>query len=115
MFTYKPLLKLMIDRDVKKMHLKDRLNLSPATVAKISKDEFVSLEVINRLCNFFQVQPNEIMEHIPDVITPGVGEVGTSSSSADDLETTETFNLTPATCPQGENCTCGNNGDINQE
>jgi putative transcriptional regulator len=79
MFTYKPLLKLMIDRDVKKKELRDKLNMSPATVAKISKNDYIALEVIDRICNFFQVQPNEIMEHIPDVFD-------VVSSSPDDLE-----------------------------
>ena len=62
MFTYKPLLKLLIDRDMK---LTD-LGLSSATRAKINKNEYVSMEVLDRICNILNCQPGDLLEHIPN-------------------------------------------------
>ncbi|MFB0830899.1 helix-turn-helix domain-containing protein [Brevibacillus laterosporus] len=64
MFSYKKLWKLMIDRGVKKGEL--RGFLSSATIAKMGKDEYVSMEVLDKLCNYFGVSIEEIIEHIPD-------------------------------------------------
>jgi DNA-binding Xre family transcriptional regulator len=52
----------MIDRDVK---LTD-IGLSSATRAKINKNEYVSMEVLDRICSFFNCQPGDILEHIPN-------------------------------------------------
>ncbi|MBA4534376.1 helix-turn-helix domain-containing protein [Brevibacillus halotolerans] len=64
MFSYKKLWKLMIDREVKKGEL--RTFLSSATIAKLGKDEYVSMEVLDKLCSYFGVNLEEIVEHIPD-------------------------------------------------
>ena len=42
MFSYKPLLKLLIDKDMTKTQLREQLGISMATLAKISKDEYIS-------------------------------------------------------------------------
>ncbi|WP_160037333.1 MULTISPECIES: helix-turn-helix domain-containing protein [unclassified Paenibacillus] len=65
-FTYKPLFKLLIDRDMKKTDLRGAVGIGPSTLAKFEKGEYVSLEVLDRLCNYFGVQPNDLLEHIPD-------------------------------------------------
>ncbi|QOS99828.1 helix-turn-helix transcriptional regulator [Brevibacterium sp. JNUCC-42] len=64
MFSYKRLWKLMIDRGAKKGEL--RSFLSGATIAKMGKDEYVSMEVLDKLCKHFGVNLEEIVEHIPD-------------------------------------------------
>ena len=66
MISYKPLLKLLIDRDLKKHDLINLADLSKATIAKLSKNEYVSLEVINRLCTALNCQPGDLLEYIPD-------------------------------------------------
>lgn len=40
--------------------------LSPATVAKLSKGEYISGEAIEKICNYLNCQPGDIMEYIPD-------------------------------------------------
>ncbi|WP_339370064.1 helix-turn-helix domain-containing protein [Paenibacillus elgii] len=40
--------------------------MSTATLAKLGKDEYVSLEIIDKICTHFDVQPNDIMEHKKD-------------------------------------------------
>lgn len=62
-FSYKPLFKLMVDRDMKKKDLREALGFGPSTVAKLDKGENISLEVLDKLCAHFGVQPNDIMQH----------------------------------------------------
>lgn len=66
MISYKPLLKLLVEMDMKKTDLITKVELSSSTVAKISKNDYVSLEVIDRICKALDVQPGDIIEYIPD-------------------------------------------------
>lgn len=62
-FSYKPLWKLLVDQQLTKTEFRESLGLSTATLAKLGKDEYVSLEIIDKICTHFGVQPNDIMEH----------------------------------------------------
>jgi len=62
-FSYKPLWRLLLERDMTKTEMRELLGLSSSTLAKMGKDEYVSLEVIDKLCTHFEVQPNDILEH----------------------------------------------------
>ena len=66
MISFKPLLKLLIDRDIKKTELIQLCNISNATVAKFSNDNEVALKVIDKVCKGLNCQPGDIMEYIPD-------------------------------------------------
>lgn len=66
MISYKPLKKLLIDLDIKKTELADRIGISSATLAKFNTNEYISLEVIDRICKELECQPGEIIEYIPD-------------------------------------------------
>ena len=46
--------------------LQRELNLSPSMTAKFTKNRIVSTDTINKVCEYLQVQPSEIMEWIPD-------------------------------------------------
>lgn len=65
-FSYKPLLKLLVENDLKKTDLKQLLGFGPSTIAKFDKGENVSLDVIDKLCTHFGVQPNDIIEHVKE-------------------------------------------------
>lgn len=49
-FSYKPLWKLLIDRDLNKTQLQDLAGLSPATMAKLGKGANVTTDVLARIC-----------------------------------------------------------------
>jgi DNA-binding Xre family transcriptional regulator len=67
-FSYKPLFHLLLENDMKKTDLrKEPFSFGPSTVAKFDKGENVSLDVIDKLCSHFGVQPNDVMEHIKEV------------------------------------------------
>ena len=60
--TYKKLFKLMIDRNMKKKDLQSAAALSPASISKLAKDEYVSMEVLVKICAALQVDVGDIME-----------------------------------------------------
>ena len=50
MISYKPLWHTLVSLDLKKMDLVKRGSVSRATLAKLGKNEYVALEVIDRIC-----------------------------------------------------------------
>ena len=64
--SYKKLFKLLIDRNMKKKDLQQIAGLSHASVTKLAKDEYVSMEVIVKVCSALQVDVGDIMEIVPD-------------------------------------------------
>ena len=71
-FSYKPLFRLLLDRNMKKTDLHTQVGLSSATLAKLSKGEPLSGESIEKLCVYFRCQVGELVEYIfeePPAIT----------------------------------------------
>ena len=66
MISYKPFQKLLIDREIKKQDLIKQAKISWATMAKLNTNEYVSLEVIDKLCAALNCQPGDLFEYIPD-------------------------------------------------
>ena len=58
--SFNPLWKLLVDKEMTKEQLRVALKLSPSTMAKMGKGEYVSLEVIERICRYFDCQPGDI-------------------------------------------------------
>ena len=64
MFIYKPLLHTMIEKDITKTQLGQMLGCSKATIAKISKNEYVSLEILDKICTLLDCKIEDVIEHI---------------------------------------------------
>ena len=62
--SYSKLFKMLIDRKMKKKDLMTAAGISPSSMAKLGKDEFVSLEVLVKICNALSVDIGDIMEII---------------------------------------------------
>lgn len=60
--TYAKLWKLLIDKKMKKTELKELANISPGTYAKLNKDEFVSMDVLVRICIVLECDIGDIVE-----------------------------------------------------
>lgn len=65
MFSYKPLLKLLIDKNMTKTQLREQLGISMATLAKISKNEYISMKVLDDICSLLNCKIEDIIEHQP--------------------------------------------------
>ena len=64
--SYKKLWKLLIDRDMKKKDLRERTKISSSTIAKMTKNEPVSTDVLIKICAVLNCDVGDIMEIVPD-------------------------------------------------
>lgn len=60
--SYKKLFKLLIDRDMEKKDLQAAAGLSPSSVSKLAKGEYVSMNVLVKVCMALSVDFGDIME-----------------------------------------------------
>ncbi len=60
--SYKPLWKLLIDKDIKKTEMAEDIGISTSTLSKLGKDEYVSLDVLVRICKYLKCQLSDICE-----------------------------------------------------
>lgn len=60
MISYTPLRELMIEKNLKWKDLRERLGIAPTVIAKINKNEYVSLEILERICLHFNCQLSDI-------------------------------------------------------
>ena len=66
MIIYNKLSDYLKAKNMKYIDLQRELELSPSVVARFQKDRSVTTDTLNRICEYLQVQPSEIMEWIPD-------------------------------------------------
>lgn len=66
MISYRPFRVLLADRNIRKKEVVEKTGISWSTMAKLNKNEFVSLEVIDKLCAALNAQPGDLLEYIPD-------------------------------------------------
>ena len=62
MISYKPLFRLLFERDMPKTQLREAVGFSPATLAKMSKGEYVSLETIENICKYLNCRVEDVIE-----------------------------------------------------
>lgn len=66
MISYKPFLKLLIDKEISKKKLIENTGISWATISKMNGNKYVSLEVIDRLCEYLNCQPGDLIEYVKE-------------------------------------------------
>ena len=59
---YNKLWKLLIDRKMKKSALTSVAGVSASTIAKFSHDEYVSLEILERICRALHCDIGDVVE-----------------------------------------------------
>lgn len=64
--NYNKLWKLLIDKNLNKTELREKSNISTSTLAKLSKDNVVSDNVIKKICNALECTPQDIIDYIQD-------------------------------------------------
>lgn len=60
--NYKPLWKMMIDKDISKGEFRAKTGIAPSTFAKMSNNEYVALDVLVRICNAMNCGLDDIVE-----------------------------------------------------
>lgn len=66
--SYKKLWKLCIDKDINKTQLRELAHVSPATIAKLSKSEIVTMESLLKICKALNCSISDVVESTPDDI-----------------------------------------------
>lgn len=64
MFDYEKLWKVLKSKGLKKVDLKTNVGITPTTLAKLNKNQNVSMEVLNRLCEYLECDIGDIVEHV---------------------------------------------------
>ena len=62
-FSYNKLWKLLIDKNMKKTDLQCAIATTPKTIAKMGRDENVSLETLGKICEYFGCHIGDIIEY----------------------------------------------------
>ncbi|MCD7801903.1 MAG: helix-turn-helix transcriptional regulator [Clostridiales bacterium] len=60
--SYKKLWKLLIDKDMKKKDLRKATGISTASMAKLSKNENLTTDVLLKICDALKCDISDIME-----------------------------------------------------
>ncbi|MBQ6263236.1 MAG: helix-turn-helix transcriptional regulator [Clostridia bacterium] len=60
--TYNKLWKLLIDKNMKKMQLKEATGIGSTTLSKLSKNQPVSMEVMMKICGVLECNIGDIMD-----------------------------------------------------
>ena len=63
--NYKPLWKLLIDKDLKKKDLCEMAGISPASVTKMGKCGHVTTETLEKICHALNCHVEDILELEP--------------------------------------------------
>ena len=66
MVSYKPLWHTLIDRDMKKMELVEKVGMSRATLSKLNNNQYVALEVLDRICEVLDCRIEDVVEITKD-------------------------------------------------
>ena len=66
MFSYKPLLKLLLDKEMSKTELRIKTGMSMATLAKIGKNENISMKTLDDICRVLDCRIEDVIEYVPD-------------------------------------------------
>ncbi len=64
--SYKKLWKLLIDRDMMKKDLSEMANISPASIAKLGRNENVNTDILLKICSALECEMSDIMELVKD-------------------------------------------------
>ena len=64
--SYKKLWKLLIDKDMSAVELRQATGIAPNTMTKLRRDEEVSMTVLVKICAALNTNIGDIMDLIPE-------------------------------------------------
>ena len=66
MISYLPLLITLVKKNIKKTQLEKAVGISPNTIAKIAKNEYIEMRVLDRICNYLNCPIEDVIQIILD-------------------------------------------------
>ena len=64
--TYKKLFHLLIDKGMTNAELMEKAGFSANIITRIKRDNYISLDSIEKMCNALNCRVDDILEFIPD-------------------------------------------------
>lgn len=64
--SYNKLFKLLIDRNLKKTEFAEMADISGTTLAKLSNNQYVSMEVLLKVCRALDITFDDFIEILPE-------------------------------------------------
>ena len=64
--NYNKLFKLLIDKELKKTEFAKAAGISANTMAKLSHNETVSMDIIVKICRYLKCSVDDIMDVLPE-------------------------------------------------
>ena len=64
--SYKKLWKLLIDKDMTAVELREKTGIAPNTITKLRRNEEVSMTVLVKICTALNANIGDIMDMIPE-------------------------------------------------
>ena len=65
MFSYTPLFTLLVQKGMTKTQLRKTTRIGTGTLAKMSKGEYVALEVLDKICTYLECNIEDVIRHQP--------------------------------------------------
>ncbi len=62
-FSYKPLWKLLIDKDMTKKQLMEVTGISKSTMDKMGQGKQISMDIVDRICDCLNCNVEDVIEH----------------------------------------------------
>jgi DNA-binding Xre family transcriptional regulator len=66
MITYYKLDSILENKGMKKIDLQRKLGISPSTMANFSKNKYVAMSIIDKICKELSCQPGDIMAYVDE-------------------------------------------------
>lgn len=63
MFNYNPLWKTLIDRNMKKTNLQEKIQCSWSTITTMGKNEYVSMNILDKICETLDCRIEDVIEY----------------------------------------------------
>lgn len=64
--SYDKLWKMLIDKKMSPSDLRKNAEFAPNTLTRLRRNEYVTMNILNRICNVLEVDFGDIMEHKKD-------------------------------------------------
>ena len=65
-WNYAPLWKILIDRNMKRTDLLSKAKIYSQTLAKMGKNEAVSMDALGRICQALNCKIEDVVEFVPE-------------------------------------------------
>lgn len=64
--SYNKLWKLLIDKNMNKVTLRDQSGIGPSTLSKLTRNKRVSMEVLEKICKVLDCNIGDIVDYVKD-------------------------------------------------